>query len=127
LAEKKASQLPDLKTTLIVPDPNDPDATTLELDALWAFVLKKTKHAWIWIALCRTTRQVVAYAIGDRSEATCRKLWRAIPKEYVLEHVIAIFGRPMRRLFQKHSMKQLVKKRVRQRMLSAGIIPSAND
>src|SRR6266508_6888466 len=49
------------------------------------------------------------------------------PRNIVLEHVIAIFGRPMRRLFQKHSMKQLGKKRVRQRMLSAGIIPSAND
>src|SRR5829696_8600152 len=78
---KKAAHLPDLKTTLVVPDPIDPDATTLELDELWSFVLKKTKQAWIWIALCRKTRQVVAYAIGDRSEATCRKLWRAIPKE----------------------------------------------
>ena len=47
-------------------------------------MLKKTKQAWIWIALCRKIRQVVAYAIGDRSEATCRKLWRAIPKEYRL-------------------------------------------
>ena len=25
-------------------------------------MLKKTKQAWIWIALCRKTRQVVAYA-----------------------------------------------------------------
>jgi insertion element IS1 protein InsB len=45
-------------------------------------VLKKSNQAWIWIALCRKTRQVVGYAIGDRSEATCRKLWRAIPDEY---------------------------------------------
>ena len=67
---------------MLPPDPNDPDATTLELDELWSFVCKKTNQAWIWIALCRKTRQVVAYMIGDRSKATCYKLWRAIPKQY---------------------------------------------
>jgi insertion element IS1 protein InsB len=71
-----------LKTTLVAPDLHDPDATTLELDELWSFVLKKTNQAWISLALCRKTRQVVAYAVGDRSEATCRQLWRAIPHVY---------------------------------------------
>jgi insertion element IS1 protein InsB len=37
---------------------------------------------WIWFALCRKTRQLVAFVIGDRGEATCRKLWRAIPQIY---------------------------------------------
>jgi InsA N-terminal domain len=32
-----------------------------------SFVLKKANDSWIWIALCRKTRQVVAYAVGDRS------------------------------------------------------------
>ena len=66
----------------MVPDANDADATILELDELWSFVLKKTKQAWIWRALCRKTRQVVAYAVGDRSEKTCRTLWEAIPQAY---------------------------------------------
>jgi insertion element IS1 protein InsB len=43
-------------------------------------VLKKTNQAWIWIALCRKTRQVVAYAVGDRSEKTCQMLWESIPQ-----------------------------------------------
>jgi insertion element IS1 protein InsB len=42
----------------------------------------KTTQAWIWIALCRKTRQVVAYAVGDRNEKTCRRLWQAIPPAY---------------------------------------------
>jgi IS1 family transposase len=71
-----------LSETLVVPDANDADATILELDELWSFVLKKTNQAWIWIALCRKTRQVVAYAVGDRSERTCRTLWEAIPQAY---------------------------------------------
>lgn len=71
-----------MSETLIPPDANDAEATILELDELWSFVLKKTKQAWIWIALCRKTRQVVAYAVGDRSEKTCRRLWEAIPHAY---------------------------------------------
>ena len=40
----------------------------LELDELWSFVARRTNQVWIWIALYRKTRQVVAYAVGDRSE-----------------------------------------------------------
>ena len=78
--------MPPLSETLIEPDPEDREATTLELDELWSFVLKKTHKKWIWIALSRRTRQVVAYAIGDRSQATCEKLWKAIPEAYRPAH-----------------------------------------
>ncbi len=54
----------------------------LELDELWSFVGKKTNKQWLWVALCRRTRQVVAYVIGDRSKATCRKLWQKLPEGY---------------------------------------------
>jgi len=61
------------------------------LDELWFFIAKKTNQAWIWIALCRQTRQVVAYAIGDRSQATCRRLWGAIPLAYRAGHCFTDF------------------------------------
>ena len=54
----------------------------LELDELWTFVLRKSDDVWIWIALCRQSRQVVAFVVGDRSEVTCRQLWEAIPSAY---------------------------------------------
>lgn len=63
----------------------------LELDELWSFVLKKTNQAWIWIALCRKTRQVVAYTMGDRSEASCCRLWEAIPLPYRASHCFTDF------------------------------------
>ena len=50
------------------------------------FVAKKTNQAWVWIALCRRTHHVIAYAIGDRSEQTCRRLWEAIPSVYCSGH-----------------------------------------
>ena len=54
----------------------------LELDELWSYVYRKSNKRWIWIALCRRTRQVVAYFIGDRSEESCWRLWSQIPRAY---------------------------------------------
>jgi insertion element IS1 protein InsB len=84
LAQKKEDALPDLSLTLVEPD--SLAAAALELDELWSFVLKKSRKRWIWIALCRASRQVVAYVIGDRSEATCRRLWERIPASYGKAH-----------------------------------------
>src|SRR5205085_7034348 len=88
---KKGAQLPPLRTTLLAPDPEDPTSTTLELDELWSFVLKKANDSWIWIALCRKTRQVVGYAIGDRSKRTCQRLWESIPDLYRQGHCFTDF------------------------------------
>ncbi len=74
----EAARLPDLANTLEEARPDD----LLELDELWSFVLQKSNQQWVWIALCRRTRQVVAYYIGDRSEESCRQLWARIPGEY---------------------------------------------
>ena len=88
---KKGAQLPPLRTTLITPDPENPTSTILELDELWSFVLKKANDSWIWIALCRKTRQVVGYAIGDRSKRTCQRLWESIPDLYRQGHCFTDF------------------------------------
>jgi IS1 family transposase len=58
------------------------EEVVLELDELWSFVGKKAQKRWVWIALARHSRQVLAYAIGDRSEQTCLRLWQRIPQEY---------------------------------------------
>ncbi len=54
----------------------------LELDEMWSFVYRRSNKRWIWVALCRRTRQVVAYAIGNRGEQSCRLLWERIPESY---------------------------------------------
>ncbi len=82
LGSKQAKKLPPRAQPLIMPDAKDPEATTLELAELWSFVLKKARKRWIWIALCRKTRQVVAYFIGDRSQFSCQQLWARIPEAY---------------------------------------------
>jgi IS1 family transposase len=54
-------------------------------------LLTLRNQAWIWIALCRKTRQVVAYAIGDRSKETCRKSWESVPEAYRVRHCYSDF------------------------------------
>ena len=66
----------------MLPAPPSEEDLVLELDELWSFVGKKADKRWIWIALARHTRQVLAYVIGDRGERTCRRLWERIPESY---------------------------------------------
>ena len=83
--------MPDLSETLLIPDEEDAKSIILEADELWSFVLKKENTAWVWIVLCRKTRQVISYVIGDRSKDTCQKLWESIPKAYSAGHCYTDF------------------------------------
>jgi IS1 family transposase/transposase-like protein len=71
-------QLPRLSQTLLPVQPGD----VLELDECWCYVQQHFFDRWLWTAMCRRTRQIVAYAIGDRTQATCRKLWHRLPHGY---------------------------------------------
>ena len=54
----------------------------LELDELWSFVGKKSQECWLWLALCRRTRQVIAYTVGDRSQEGALSLREHFPENY---------------------------------------------
>ena len=51
----------------------------LELDETWSFVPSKGNPVWLWVALERVSRRVLAWVVGDRSADTARKLWDALP------------------------------------------------
>ena len=72
-------EVPPLETSLLPADIGE----VLELDELWSFVGNKHQPRWVGLALCRRTRQVVAYWIGDRTETAALQLWRRIPRDYV--------------------------------------------
>ena len=76
--EDMGTTLTDLVETLLPSKEDD----VLELDELWSFVLKKDNQHWIWIALCRRTRQIVAYYVGDHSDESCRQVWARVPELY---------------------------------------------
>lgn len=91
MAKKRQQCCLSLRETLLHPDVEDAKSIILEADELWSFVLKKENKVWVWIVLCRKTRQVIAYVIGDRSEATCRKLWESVPEAYSAGHCYTDF------------------------------------
>jgi IS1 family transposase len=61
--------------------PAEPE-DVLEADEMWSFVYERWHKRWLWTVLCRRTRQIVAFVLGDRSETTCRKLREQIPQTY---------------------------------------------
>ena len=54
----------------------------VEADAMASFVHKKANKQWIWIAMDATTRQVIAFHVGDRSRRSAKRLWAKIPHAY---------------------------------------------
>ncbi|MEM9955469.1 MAG: IS1 family transposase [Chloroflexota bacterium] len=54
------------------------------MDELWSFVGKKAHKRWVWIALCRRTRQIVAFYISKRDDLSAQQLWQCIDCPYSL-------------------------------------------
>ena len=54
----------------------------LELDELWSFVGSKAQTLWLWVAICRRTRQIVAWTLGDRSLQSACDLRASLPEGY---------------------------------------------
>jgi insertion element IS1 protein InsB len=85
-----------LQTTLLSAQPDD----VLELDELWSFVEAKVNAFWVWLAICRRTRQVVGYFLGGREEEDCAGLRAQLAPEYAggatvsdgLQSYPAVFG-----------------------------------
>jgi len=47
-----------------------------------SFVGNKQCASWLWLAICRRTKQIVAYYIGDRSQYSAMLFYNNIPKQY---------------------------------------------
>jgi insertion element IS1 protein InsB len=52
----------------------------VEADELASFVQKKANKQRIWIAMDATTRQVIAFHVGDRSRKSAKHLWAKLPE-----------------------------------------------
>ena len=92
--ERYVQQLPSLTESLLPAQADD----VLEMDELVSFVAEKWFKRWLWTAQCRRTRQIVAYAIGDRSEATghccgkrCQLLTKPVPATPTIGWLIPCF------------------------------------
>ena len=89
--------LPNLERTLIPAKFDD----ILELDELWSFIGKKSNKSWVWIALCRRTRQIVGFSVGNRGIETGSKLKASIPEEYANLKTYSDFWDVYQKIFTK--------------------------
>ena len=76
---KKVADL-ELKDTLLFSEPSD-ENKVLELDELWSFVYRKSEKVWVWLALCRESRQIVAFVIGRPQQGNLRMSVARDPRE----------------------------------------------
>ena len=89
-------------------------------------MLKKTNKRWLWTVMCRRTRQIIAFVIGDRSEATCCRLWNKVPMEYRRCISYSDFWDAYRKVLRRKRTKRLAKRADRRRTWSVGIARCAN-
>jgi insertion element IS1 protein InsB len=75
---------PDDVQVRVPPRPTDVVRRRLaaEADEMWSCVQKRANKPWIWIAMDATTRQVMAFHVGDRSRASAKELWAQSPLVY---------------------------------------------
>lgn len=52
----------------------------IECDELWSFVKSKVNAIYIWLAIDRKTRQIVAVHLGDRSRESAEEFWKSLPQ-----------------------------------------------
>jgi len=102
---KKANALPSLEVTLLPVKKGD----VVELDELWSFVRKKKNDSWIWIALCRRTRQIVAWAVGKRTKYRCTQVWDRLPEGYKGCRFFSDFLKIYRYVFPEKQLTQVGK------------------
>jgi len=95
LEQQRQTKTAYLRTTLVEAQEDD----VLELDEVWSFVFCKRNQVWIWLAVCRRTRQVVAWHYGPRDEVSCQLLWAKVPTQYKAKTCYSDFW---------HSYKQVI-------------------
>ena len=81
----------------------------LDLDEVWSFVMKKSRKRWLWTAMSRRTRQIVAFVIGDRSARPCARLWKRIPESYKSCYSFSDSWEAYRKVFPKDSHQSVPK------------------
>lgn len=103
--EEHIQNLPPFRKTILPAQAND----VLELDEAWSFVKTKKQKRWLWTVMCRRTRQIIAYVIGDHSDATCKRLWTRVPPEYRRCHSYSDFWQAYQRVLPSQTHQSVGK------------------
>ena len=78
----------------------------LEVDEVWSFVGRTAQKRWLWTALCRRIRQIVAFTLGDHS-ARVSALVAAVPPPYKRCRRFSDFWETYRKVFPAKSHRSV--------------------
>jgi IS1 family transposase len=62
--------------------PQQKGRLTIACDEMWSFVGKKERKYWIWLAINRTTREIIGAYVGSRDREGAQGLWDSLPPVY---------------------------------------------
>ena len=51
----------------------------VEADEMWSFVKRQANKQWVWIALDKQTRHIMACHVGDRRHDSAKQWWATLP------------------------------------------------
>lgn len=101
----KKAQSCNVQETLLEAKRDD----VLELDEVWSFVYCSDNKRWLWTAMCRRTKQIIAFVSGDHSAKTCAKLWAKIPPAYKHCYTFSDFWDAYAKVFPKATHRMVGK------------------
>ena len=109
-------------------DESDVEIVEVEADELWSFVGSKENRQWLWLAIHRPSRQIIAMHVGPRTEASAKAFYEKLPVELKKNELyILISYLLMPALFLNQSMFLHLKVQEKQTTLKDLIAPSGND
>ena len=59
-----------------------------EADELCSFVQHKANKQWLWLAMERSSRQIIAFHVGDRRRGSAKRLWAHLPAAYQEQAIV---------------------------------------
>jgi len=88
----------------------------------------KCNQQWIWLAIDRSTREIIGVHVSDRNREGTQSLWDSIPEFTVnRQHSILIFGKLIKVCFQKTVITPWAKKQGKPIISNVLTVPSDNE
>ena len=53
-----------------------------EIDEMWSYVGNKKNQQWLWLVMDATSRQILAFHVGDRSKKSGETLLKKLPEDF---------------------------------------------
>lgn len=81
----------------------------IECDELWSFVASKANKQWVWLAMDRDTREIIACHVGSRNDEGAIALWHNLPDCYLEATTYTDYWDAYQAIFYAHKLNQVGK------------------